>query len=146
MATLYLTQYFEVVVDGVKVAGGSRSTPEEITVTGAVKDATKVLATLTAWDFWITGADEPLTDFDFFYISSDVDVYVELVCDTGNNVGREDFAIEIRAGVPFILTKDEALALHTVDFAGTETEDVIDAIRVRNVSGGNATVRCVLVT
>lgn len=146
MAVLDLYQYAEMEVNGVKLRLGSRANPEEITVDGYVKDSTKSLLTATTWDVWITGAEEPLTNFDFLWVESDKAVFLELVVDTDNSVGREDIAIQIQAGVPFCLASDDAMALHTVDFAGTETEDVIDAVRVRNVSGSTAIVRVVLVT
>ena len=142
-------QCVELEANGVKLKLGSRANPDEITVDGIVKRATKSLATATTWDFWIVGAEEAITastGWDVLWVESDQAVFVELVVDNGNEVGREDIAIQVQANVPFLLCSDDAMALHTVDFAGTETEDVIDAIRIRNVSGSTATITAVLIT
>jgi hypothetical protein len=146
LATLDYYVYFQFPTpSGAIVSGGSRTSPESITVDGVCKDATKSLTTATTWDVWITGADESLTSFDFLYVEADQNVFLELTVDKGNEVGREEIAIEIQSGIPFALPTDDAYALYTADF-GAGTEDVIDSVRVRNVSGSTANVRVVLVT
>ncbi len=144
--TLRIYDYWEVdTPQGEKVSGGSRSSPTEVSVDGLVSDESKSLATATTWDAWISGTEEGLTDFDFFWMKADQDVRVELVCDANNGVGREEFALLIEANTPFRIIYDDALALYTLDFAAG-TADVIDTIRIRNESGETAVIRRVLIT
>lgn len=147
MATLYIGQYFEIAIDGKNVTGGSRSGFDEVSVSGYIKDANKILATATTWDFWLAGSDESITattGWALFYMVADQDVFVELVCNDGGGT-QEDFAFKVYANTPFMMRGDDAKAAHTEDFAGSETNDVIDAIRIRNESGSNAVIRAVLV-
>lgn len=133
---------------GEVVTFGSRAAPEAITVDGIYKGGTKSLANNLTWDFWIVGADESITSstgWDFFCMVADQDVLVELVCDTANDVGRVAFAKTVPSGIPWAIPADDARALHTVDFA-TGQNDVIDAIRIRNISGSTANVTAYLVT
>lgn len=146
MATLdYYIAFSFPAPDGEVISGGSRTAPESITVDGNHKNISRSLANNTTIDVWITGADESVTDFDFAYFVSDQNVYLELTVDKGNDVGREEIAIELQAGIPFALTSDDAYALYTTDFAAG-TADVIDQIRIRNVSGSTANVRAMIVT
>lgn len=146
MATLRVYDYWEVTdAQGIKFQGGSRSAPIEIEVTPVVDDRTKSLATATTWDAWITGAEEALTEFDFFWMIADQDVRVELTVDKGNEVGDEVIALLVEANTPFRLIYDDALAAYTADFVAG-TADVVDRVRIRNVSGKTAIVRRVLVT
>jgi hypothetical protein len=149
LATLDYYVYFQFPTpSGAIVSGGSRTSPESITVDGVCKDATKALGNNTTWDFWLVGADESITSstgWDFFYVEADQNILVELTIDRGADVGREEIAIEVQSGLPFTLTSDDALALYTTDFAAG-TADVIDGIRIRNESGSTANIRAVLVT
>lgn len=146
MATLYYWQYMQMQKTGEEepVRFGSLQTAESITVDGLVLDQTRDLATATTWTAWTTG-DGGLTDFDWIGIQSDYAVFVEFVCDTGAEVGTVVFAKEIQAGVPFSMHSDDAYANYTANFA-SGTEDVIDKIRIRNVSGSTARVRVVTIT
>jgi len=147
MATISLYQKFTVTIDGKEICGGSRSAPSSITAaTADYLDVTHTVATATTWDAWLLAPGE-IPNFDFLWVESDTaGVYLELVVDTGAEVETDPFAILLPANIPFVLTRDDALTEHTLDFAGNETEDVIDAIRVRNTTGGNAIVRVVLIT
>jgi hypothetical protein len=146
MATLRYYNCFEVAnPDGEAVKGGSRSAPIEIDCDGLVSDEWKSLATATTWDAWITGTEEGLTQFDFFWMYADQAVRIELTVDKGAEVGTEEIAILWPAETPFTLVGDDALALYTTDFAAG-TADVIDRIRIRNESGSTAKIRRVLVT
>lgn len=145
MATIDVYVRFETTIDGVPVSGGSRGSPDEIAVSGFQFDATKQLTNGTTWDVWTAGADEPVTDFDFLYISSDQTVQLEMTCDVGNQVGTEVFVVPVSAGIPYIMAADDSIANYTADFGGG-TADVIDQIRVKNASGSTATVRVVLIT
>ena len=147
MATISLYQKFTVTIDGKEICGGSRSAPLSITAaTGDYLDITHTIATTEVWDAWTSGAEE-MDNFDFLWIKSDTaGVYLEVVVDEGIDVGIEDFAIALAADVPFVLARDDAMALHTLDFLGTETPDVIDTVRVYNPTAGNAILRVVLIT
>ena len=146
MATLRVYDYWEVTdADGIEHRGGSRSAPIEVSVTPIVDDRTKSLADSTTWDAWITGAEEAMTEFDFFWMIADQDVRVELTVDKGNEVGDEVLVLLVEANTPFRLFYDDALAAYTADFAAG-TADLVDRIRIRNVSGETAIVRRVLIT
>lgn len=123
--------------------GGSLSDPVEIEVAGYVDNDTVSLATATTLTLW--NSAEALTDFDFFYLKADQALYVEITCDRGGEVGLEELAFVLPAGRPLILPDDGALALYTSNFA-TGTADVIDSIRVRNVSGSTATIERAVIT
>lgn len=144
-ATLRVWKAFEVVINGHVVAGGSRSKPVEITVAGSVLDDTKSMADSTTWTAWTTGSGVALTDFDYLYIESDQDVWLELTADVGAEVGTVVFAKQIKANEPFDLLHDDAYANYTANF-GSGTADVVDRVRIRNISGNTANVRVVLVT
>lgn len=146
MATLNVYQAYELDVDGETVKGGSRSTPATITVTGKRKEWYCSLATSTTATVWDgTDTSEPISNFDFVYIESDQNVWFEFTVDKGNEVGDEVFALEVQANVPKMLTSDDAYANYTANFAGG-TEDVIDRIRVRNISGTTASVLVRMIT
>lgn len=146
MATLRIIDYFEVInPDGETVRGGSRSAPIEIECDGLVSDVWKSLADATTWDAWAAGASEGLTDFDLLWIWADQDIRVELTVDANNGVGDELIAFLVEAETPFRLIYDDALANYTSNFAAG-TADVVDRVRIRNVSGSTAKVRRVLVT
>jgi len=149
MAVLKIWQRFEIIdLLGVEHKGGSSVTPQTVSVTGTVKDETKAIGTTTTWDFWLTGAEEPLADFELLWIETDLDgVLVELTTDQNAGVGKVVYTIEIYKGFPFKLVGgDGSHANYTADFA-TGTLDVIDQIRIRNPDASNtANVRAVLVT
>ena len=146
MATISLYQYFETTIDGKKILGGSRGAPSSITAaTGDYLDLTHTVATATTWDVWTSGAEE-MNDFDFLWVKSDIaGTYLELVCDEDATNGTTQFAIALAAGVPVTLARDDAMSNYTINFGGG-TADVIDTVRVRNDTGGNAIMRAVLIT
>lgn len=146
MATLNVYQAFDVTVDGATISRPSRSAPTVITVAGLKKEWKRSLATSTTALVWDgTDTNEPLADFDFMYLKSDQDLLVEFTCDKGAEVGTVVFARKVLANEPLMLLHDDAMALYTANFA-TGTADVIDRIRVRNVSGSTAVVDVVLIT
>jgi len=146
MAVLKVWQRFEIIdLLGRKHEGGSSVEPETVIVDGTVKDEVKTIGAAATWDFWVTGAEEPLTDFDLLFIESDLDgVMVELTTDKGAEVGTVVSTVELKAGKPLILNSDGSWANYTVDFAAG-TLDVIDQIRIHNPAG-SANVHAVLVT
>lgn len=140
-ATLLLYQSFSVMLDGDKRVGGDRIMPVPIELEGESLDLTKSLADDTTWDVWAGADDESaLSDFEFLWVESDQDVFLELTVDQNAGVGREEIAITVKAGVPFVMGSSVAKALYTADFAAG-TDDVVDRLRVRNESGSTATVR-----
>lgn len=146
MATLNVWKSYELTIDGEQLIGGSRAAPVQVTVDGKRAELYRSLATATTWDVWdATDAEEALANFDYLFIESDQNVFVELTVDKGGEVGTVVFAIEIQANKPFDLFADDAMANYTADFA-TGTEDVIERIRIRNNSGSTAGVRVLLVT
>lgn len=146
MATLNVWSAWELTSNGRQRKGGNRSAPVEVTVDGKVKDISTTLATattVTPWDG--TDTNEALTDFDFLWLKSNQNILLELTCDKGAEVGTVVFAKEIQANQDFMLLSDDAMALYTANFA-TGTEDKIDRLRLRNVSGSTATIEGALVT
>lgn len=142
--TLNVYKAMDLQIGGGPIVRGSRSAPIQITVDGLHEELRKQLATATTWDVWSTGANV-LTDFDYLYIESDQDVSLELTCDVGGQVGTVVFAVIVKAGRPFDLLTDDAVANYTANFA-TGTTDVIDRLRIRNSSGQTANIRVLLVT
>ena len=146
MPILRVYKRFEVTVDGIRRDGGYPETPRRITIDGDVLDQTRSLATATTWDVWVTSAENPLTDFKFLWIESyEQDVIVEITTDKDADVGTVISTITVSAGDTFALGDNQSYAGHTADFAAG-TLDVIDQIRIRNVSGSTANVRVFMVS
>lgn len=124
---------------------GSRAGAYSITVDGYYERLNKSLATSTTWDAWESGSSAAVTDFDFLWLVSDQVVLVEFTADKGGEVGTVVFSQEAQAGIPLMLTSDDCMANYTANFA-TGTADVIDRIRVRNVSGSTAAIELLIVT
>jgi hypothetical protein len=89
-------------------------------------------------------AGTELADFDILLLASDYDLMVELTTDYGNDVGDEPHTFGLLGsgttgtwGPPLILTRDDSYANYTVNFGGG-TLDVIDRVRVRNLSASQA--------
>ena len=143
MPELRVYTRFETEIDGQVYQGGSNVVPKRITLAGSRFDVTKSLATATTWDVWTTGAEEPLTDFDFLWVLSDQAVFIEYTTDTAADVGTVVSTQQVAANVPFILASDTSKANYTADFAAG-TDDVIDQLRIRNESGSTAAIRVVM--
>lgn len=134
MATLRVLSYFEALLGNELVHGGSRSEYREITVSQPHFNQTKLLAAETTWDAWEAGAEEPISDFDFLFIESDLSgVMVELTADKGGEIGTRVFTIGLIANIPLMLPSNLSYANYSADF-GAGTLDLIDRIRVRNKS------------
>ena len=75
-----------------------------------------------------TDVSEVSSSFDFMYIVSSGGAEIEVECDTGAEVGREQITFSLQADVPFILGSDVSRAgIVAFDgFAGTL--DVVDKI------------------
>ncbi len=146
MATLTYYSGFSFPSGSKTVQGGNRSGGYSITVDGLHERLYKSLATATTWVAWNSDGDNTsVTNFDFLWMISDQNVFLELTCDKGGENGTVVFAHEVQANIPYALASDDAYALYTANFA-TGTEDVIDRLRVRNVSGNTALVEIHLVT
>lgn len=148
MPVLKVWQRFEIIdILGEKHQAGKSVEPKTLIVTGTVKDELKAIGTTTTWDFWLTGSEEPLTDWELLYVETDLDgVLVELTTDQDGGVGKVVYTLEVKKDFPLLIVNDGSHANYTADFA-TGTLDVIDQIRIRNPSGATtANVRAVLVT
>lgn len=134
MATLRIYTGFECDLNGIKYSGGSRSSPVEITVTEYLGGVIS-LANNTTLDLWSSAS--AVTTFDYFFMKCDVAIRVEVTVDRGGEVGDELMCFLVAANTPFQLIYDDALANYTANFGGGSA-DVIDRLRIRNVSGGAA--------
>ena len=144
MATAYVYQCVE--CEGYIEKRGSRSAPTSVTVTGTKKEWRASLATATTslvWDAAVSG--EPITDRDIFWIKSDQDLLVEITGDANGTYGTVLHAVKVLANEPKVVLRDDIIANHTANFA-TGTVDVVDRIRVRNVSGSTALIDILLLT
>lgn len=145
---LRILNYFETVINGRAIDGGSRSDYQEKTISDPYFDKTwsiPIDTTIDAWGF--SGVDESLSDFDYCFIQSDKSgLYAEFTVDNNATYGTEVFALGIGTIIPLILPTNAAYANYTADFAAG-TIDVIDKIRLRNPTpnaAGTALVRLVL--
>jgi hypothetical protein len=138
-----LVSHFEVAVNNVVIRGGSVNPVSVTCAGGSVHDQTVDLATATTTTLFNTTED--LADFDFLFITSTQDIYLELTTDLDASVGDEVYTVPVTANVPFVLARDDSYANYTVNFGGG-TLDVIQRIRARNVSGSTATIRIVAAT
>src|SRR5688500_5163274 len=144
MATLLVSSSFNLIGGSQPLSGAARPNPIEIEVTGTFTDHRISVAATTTKTIWTASSDE-LADFDFLWIESDQELYVELTVDVGGEVGDELLTKVIQANQPFVLISDDALANYTANFA-TGTEDVIDRLRIRNPGSTAANVRVVMIT
>src|SRR5574339_718817 len=135
MATLRVWKRWELLGGLSPEEGGSLAQPTEITVDGLIEHRIIQLATSTTLTLW--DSSEPITNFDYFWIKSDQDIRIEWTADTGGEVGTVVFADLIESNTPWDRFYDDVLALYTANFA-TGTADVLDRIRIRNVSGTTA--------
>lgn len=149
MATLRALAYFDA-PGGNITPGGSRSLYKEFTVSEPKFDQTKLVAhgpSGTTWDAWGHTSEDPISDFDFLFIVSDLSgVLVELTCDKGGENGAVPFVLGLIAGFPLMLGSNVSRALHTADFQ-SGVADVIDRVRIHNPSTTtSANVRVALFT
>lgn len=149
-ATLRILNYFETIINGRTVDGGSRSDYQEMAISEPHFDKTfsiPVNTTIDAWGF--SGVDESVSDFDYcFILSNKSGLYAEFTVDKGGEVGTVPFTLGLVANIPLPLPTKLAFANYTADFAGG-TVDQIDRIRLHNPAGnsaGTALVRLVLFT
>ena len=129
--------------NGIKHEFGKK-VPIQETVTGEVENKTFDIATsATVKVFDID--ESPLGDFNVLAIEVDNDAIVEFVTDDDADVGEEVFTIGLKGGgVPLVIGRDESYANYTVNFGGG-TLDVIETVRIKNLSGSNAVKAHVLI-
>jgi len=141
MASARLWNAFEIDIAGVLWTSDQKRTdaPLHVALTGPVSDQRRSIAAAATWDAWTSGAEEPMTDFDFLWIISDLaGVQVELTVDKDGDNGLEVLApLTLIANYPLVLADDASLANYTADFGGG-TADVIDQIRIHNPTGASA--------
>lgn len=141
MAAINVYTFFETTIDGVRVTGGSLTTPTAVTAASEVKhDQTFSIANGGTQELF--DVDDDIGDFDFLWILSDQsDVLLEIVVDDDADNGESYQVKELFAGLPFILGSDDALASDGTVSAFTGTADLIERITVKNSSGSTAKVR-----
>ncbi|MCA9366692.1 hypothetical protein KC887_00300 [Candidatus Kaiserbacteria bacterium] len=113
------------------------STDEKLEATIVLTNTSSILV----WD--PTVVTEPISSFSVLSVVSDQDVLLELCCDAGNDVGKKTFVLKVKQNLPFSLHSNYSHANLTEGFDGTA--DVIDRIRLKNVSGSTANITITLI-
>mgnify|MGYP001569343244 CR=1 FL=1 len=139
MATINVINTVECIVQGGNTISGKQglstdtaTDPVEITIDGDAHAVPGTLATATAVTIYDDDNDVPI-DFDYMFIWTSVDMYLQIIGATGNVV------FHLLAEVPFVLSYDDFLAVgNTTPLSGAAptTED-IDSIVLQNNSGGS---------
>lgn len=101
------------------------------------------LATATSLTLW--DSSRTVTDFDFFWLTSDQALKVELTVDRGGEVGLEEIVIVLPASTPLLLPTNAALANYSGTLSGGSA-DVVDEIVLRNESGTTANITWAIFT
>lgn len=144
-ATVNLTQAVNATIKGAKIELGSKSTPVVLTLSeDNYIDYIQTLAnniTFLAWESLSTYYT--VTSFSLLVIQPTEDLLVELSCDKDADFGTRQIVLKARADFPLILTSDFSIANHATNF-GSGTDDVIDRVRIRNVSGSSNDVRIII--
>jgi len=151
MATVEITQHIKVTLGGVVKEYGDTETPVDFTITnGLVHEVRAVVADNYLDEVLWTAGDGNFDAFELLWFVSDADVFIEL----RNTQATDEFILlEVKAGVPLILTSDDIAGYDTAtrfdDAVLVEATDwdQCDQITVqRNVAdaAGDATVHLVL--
>ena len=146
MGTLRTYNYFEVEIDGVKRTGGSRSTPVDITVDGQCLDLSKSVAAEEEWTVWSASTEDALTNFDYLWVLSSLDIRLEFLVDETGGSAEKKLMFLVKANTPFPLFNDDSF---TGDWATTDlgSAGLIDRVQIYNPSATTAAiVRVVMVT
>lgn len=147
MADLNIISNFEVLAQGGGLISGKQGLPVDTDTDPVVMDVegdahlfTGTLATATAVEVWNNASDQPVT-WDYLFVWSSVDMYLQVIGETGNAI------FDIRAKVPFQLAYCEILvAANTTPLSGTEpTTEAIETLVLQNNSGGSGNFRVALV-
>lgn len=141
-ASLHIYTFAAVKIDGETREFGRIDRPASIAVAGQLVEKTVNVAASTTVKLFDTSLD--LSSFEAVLVASDFDVMLEMVTDDNGTYGDEPATIGIRGsgvaneyGVPHILGRDDSYAGYTKNFGGG-TLDVVDIIRVRNLSSTQA--------
>lgn len=118
----------------VSVTLGSRSKPEKRDY--SIPDATVV----NCWDPLATDTENPQS-FSFLEIWADGLVHVEFTVDDGGEVGKVVFTLPVIADLKFQLGSDASFANPGADDAFSGTLDLIERIRIKNLSGATRKVQ-----
>lgn len=147
MADLNIVSNFEVIAQGGGVISGKQgatvdtdSDPFVIDVEGDAHLFSGTLATATAVEVWNNADDQPVT-WEYLFVWSSVDMYLQIIGETGNVI------FDVRAFTPFQLAYCEILvAANTTPLSGTEpTTEAIESLVLQNNSGGPGNFRVALV-
>ena len=141
MATLKITNNFELVSQGITVVGKAGAIADAadaqflidaVTITGNLHRVANTLATATV--VTIYDDDDFPIDWDYGFFWADVDMYLQIIAGSTNCV------FKVLAKVPFVIPGYDSIlpaANSTLITGGTEpTMTDIDSIAVGNYSGG----------
>lgn len=151
MASLELTQHFIVTIDGVTHSGGSKSTPQTLTVGSTselVVDQTFQVASSNAAPDGSATVVEIYSNttqatFDFLFVESTTDALMQILVNE-DDAAEAAIVIELKAGIPFMLFSDTAMhgAIGNIDtWESAFALDVIDRIEYHQSSGAASKVR-----
>jgi hypothetical protein len=152
MATIQIYQYAVCNIDGRAVKMGSLSQARTVTIADdEITDQTFKIAAATAVKIFDAAENESLSNFDFLWIESDLDVLVQFTTSAG--VSDAFDVKELKGsgtagemGPALVLGSDDTLLGGTVDLF-TGTANTVGEIWVRNESATNvARVRLVVAT
>jgi hypothetical protein len=128
---------------GKKHEFGSLNVAKQQTISGFHEDKNFNIgtsATVKVFDI----DESPLADFQMLAVEVDYDCMMEIVVDDDANVGEVASTIGLLgsgttgiAGPALVIHRDEAYANYAVNFA-SGTLDVIETIRIKNLSGSQA--------
>lgn len=128
---------------GTTVSIGNQTEEYVVALDGQYTDLIRNLPNNTIWTAW-DAASSNLDSFKWAWILTTRDMQVELTCDADNSTGgKRLFVIQTRQNIPMFLPSNVSIAGYVENFGGG-TLDVIDRIRIRNVSGQAGDARVLL--
>jgi len=101
--------------------------------------------TLVFWDPLATTVDV-MQDFDFLFVWTDGDVYLERIVDDGGEVGKVVYADKVGKDTPLMMSADDAFANVGADDAFSGTADLIERLGLRNDSGATRKITVIMAT
>lgn len=153
MASIQLYQYFSIDTGESKIQGGSLSKARSINlVDDEVTDQTFKVAPATAVKIWDKTENEAMSNWDFLWLESDLDVLVQFTTDAaGTDVydvkELKGSGVSGEMGPAIVLGSDDTLLLDGAIDAFTGTANTIDEIWVYNADDTDtARVRLVVAT
>jgi hypothetical protein len=153
MGVVRLYQYFVLDIDGSPIQGGSLSGARSITLgDDEVSAQTFKVGPETAVKVWDKTENEALGDFDFFWMESDLDVWIAFTTDAGTSDAYDVKKLKGSGtsgvmGPALILGSDDTQLLDGSIDTFDGTEDTIDEVWVYNADDtDSARVRRVVAT